>query len=615
MNSIEILSDLIIWQKYARWLPEKNRRETWEEIVTRNKKMHLKKFPGLKQEIEDVYKLVYAKRIIPSARSLQFSGKPIELSPSRLFNCTYLAVNSWEAFHEIMFLLLGGSGVGFSIQRHHVEQLPAIQGPTKKRKRFLINDSIEGWADAVKVLIKSYFFGTSTIDFDFDDIRAKGSQLKTSGGRAPGPQPLKDCIHNLKKILDTKERGEKLTTLECYDMICFISDAVLAGGIRRSASIGIFSMDDEDMLCAKAGHWHELNPQRARANNSALLLRHRLRQKRFMEFWERIKCSGTGEPGFILSNSQEMGTNPCGEVSLKHPGVCNLTTINASLCSTQEELNMAARGAAFIGTLQAAYTDFHYLTDKWKEMADKEALLGVSICGSANKKFLKLDLREAGLCATLENERVAKLIGINKAMRITSTKPEGTLSLVLGTAAGIHPWFAPYFIRRLRINKAEPLYAYLKRALPNLIEDEYFKPHLEAVLSIPIQAPKGAILRDEGPIALLERVKRVYQDWIIPGHREGDNTHSISCTVSIKEDEWDKVGNWMWDNRQYYNCLSVLPYSGTEYKQMPLEEISQEKYEELVNQLRSIDLTKVNELADNTDLQGEISCSGGACQI
>lgn len=309
----KILSDITVYMKYAKYIPQLQRRETWEELVTRNKNMHIKKYPQLQQEIEQVYKLVYDKKVLPSMRSMQFAGKPIEVSPNRIYNCAYMPVNHIDAFSETMFLLLGGTGVGYSVQKHHVDQLPEVRKPNPNRsRRFLVGDSIEGWADAVKVLIKAYLgSSTSTPVFDFTDIRPKGAQLITSGGKAPGPQPLKDCIHNLRKILDNKENGEKLTPIEVHDMVCHIADAVLAGGIRRAALISLFSADDEEMLASKAGAWWESNAQRGRANNSAVLLRHRVKESFFKEIWKRTELSGAGEPGIYLTNDKDWGTNPC----------------------------------------------------------------------------------------------------------------------------------------------------------------------------------------------------------------------------------------------------------------------------------------------------------------
>lgn len=300
--SNKILSDITVYMKYAKYLPNEKRRETWEELVTRNKEMHQKKYPKIKDEIEEVYKMVYYKKILPSMRSLQFGGKPIEISPNRIYNCAYLPIDHVDAFSETMFLLLGGTGVGFSVQKHHVDALPEIRKPNPKRsRRYLIGDSIEGWADAIKVLVESYFgVKSSTPIFDYSDIRQKGALLVTSGGKAPGPQPLKDCIHNIKKVLDAKTDGDKLSPIEVHDMVCYIADAVLAGGIRRAALISLFSADDDEMISCKSGSWWELNPQRGRANNSAVLLRHKVTKEFFLDLWKRIELSGAGEPGIYF---------------------------------------------------------------------------------------------------------------------------------------------------------------------------------------------------------------------------------------------------------------------------------------------------------------------------
>ena len=302
--SNRILSDITVHMKYARYDEEKSRRENWKELSQRNMNMHIKRFPALENEIREAYKMVEEKKILPSMRSMQFGGKPIELSPNRIYNCAYMPVDDLLAFSETMFLLLGGTGVGYSVQKHHVRKLPEIQKPNPNRKRrFLIGDSIEGWADAVKVLLKSYFGGRkSTVEFDFSDIREKGALLITSGGKAPGPQPLKETLLKIEGILSGKENGDKLTPIECHDIMCHIADAVLAGGIRRAAMISLFSADDDSMLAAKAGNWWELNPQRGRANNSVALLRHRIKEEEFKAIWQRVKDSGSGEPVFYFTN-------------------------------------------------------------------------------------------------------------------------------------------------------------------------------------------------------------------------------------------------------------------------------------------------------------------------
>jgi len=615
--SNKILSEITVHMKYAKYLPEQQRRETWEELVTRNKEMHQKKYPQLKEEIEEVYKMVYDKKVLPSMRSLQFGGRPIEISPNRVYNCAYLPIDHMDAFSETMFLLLGGTGVGYSVQKHHVEKLPEIQKPNPNRtRRYLISDSIEGWADAIKVLMKSYFgVMSSTPVFDFSDIRPKGALLVTSGGKAPGPQPLKDCIHNIKKVLDTKEDREKLTTLEVHDIVCHIADAVLAGGIRRAALISLFSADDDDMITCKSGAWWELNPQRGRANNSAVLLRNKITKEFFLDLWKRVELSGAGEPGIYFSYDKDWGTNPCCEIALRPYQFCNLCEVNVSNIESQEDFEERVKAAAFIGTLQAGYTDFHYLRDVWKRTTEKDALIGVSMTGIGSGVVLGYDMKAAAEAVKEENARVAGIIGINPAARATTVKPAGTTSLTLGTSSGIHAWHNDYYIRRVRVGKNEAIYTYLSIYHPELIEDEVFRPHDTAVISVPQKAPEGSILRHESPFQLLERIKKVSQEWIRHGHRTGQNTHNVSATISLKEDEWDLAGEWMWNNRKYYNGLSVLPYNGGTYQQAPFEDCDEETYERMMKSLNNVDLSKVVELSDNTDLSGELACSGSGCEI
>jgi ribonucleoside-diphosphate reductase alpha chain len=652
--STKILSDVTVHMKYAKFIPSLNRRETWEELVTRNKEMHQKKYPNISDEIEEAYKFVYAKKVLPSMRSLQFGGKPIEISPNRIYNCAYLPIDDWRAFSETMFLLLGGTGVGFSVQRHHVDNLPEIRKPNQTRtRRYLVGDSIEGWADAIKILMRSYFEGMSTPDFDYSDIRQKGALLVTSGGKAPGPQPLKDCVHNIKKILDAKEDGSKLEPIECHDIICFIADAVLTGGIRRAALISLFSLDDEEMLSCKSGAWWELNPQRGRANNSAVILRHKITEDKFLSLWKKIEDSNSGEPGVYFSNDKDWGTNPCCEIGLRPYQFCNLCEVNVSDIESQEDLEARSKAASLIGTLQAGYTDFHYLRDVWKRTTEKDALIGVGMTGIGSGEVLKYDLELAAKAVLKENARVAKLIGINKAARTTTVKPSGTSSLVLGTASGIHAWHNDYYIRRIRVGKNEAIYTYLSIYHPELVEDEYFKPKDQAVISLPVKSPEGSILRFESPMNLLDRVSKFNTNWVRSGHRDGQNTHNVSVTVSIKKEtekiskidennvilvdsnnhpikedrrdengnliykinEWPSVGKWMWENRESFNGISVLPYDGGSYIQAPFEDCTKEKYEKMMEVLSDIDLTRVIEMVDNTNLSGEVACGAGGCEV
>ena len=614
----KILSDLTVHMKYAKFIPELNRRETWEELVTRNKEMHQKRYPELVDQIQLNYQYVYEKKVLPSMRALQFSGKPIEISPNRLYNCSYLPIDHVDCFSECMFLLLSGCGVGYSVQRHHVNVLPEITKPFQGRtRRFVIGDSIEGWSDAIKVLIKSYLGSkrSSKVKFDYSDIRPKGSQLVTSGGKAPGPQPLKECLVKIKGILESKEDGRKLSTLEVHDIVCHIADAVLAGGIRRAALISLFSAYDEEMISSKSGNWWETNPQRGRANNSAVLMRHKITKEFFLDLWKRIELSGAGEPGIYFNHDKDWGTNPCCEIALRPYQFCNLCEVNVSDVTSQEDLNDRVKAASFIGTLQAGYTEFHYLREIWQETTEKDALVGVSMTGIASKKVLKMDMAKAADVVKRENSRVAKLIGVNKAARTTCVKPAGTTSLVLGTSSGIHAWHNDFYIRRLRVGKNEPIYKYLLAHNPELVKDEYFRPHDTAVIEIPQSAPKGSIMRTESAFDLLKRVRKVATEWVKPGHRKGSNTHNVSATISLKADEWDKAGKWMWDNRDCYNGLAVLPYDGGTYTQAPFEDITEQEFNKRVKLLNDVDLSMIVETTDETDLSGELACAGGVCEI
>jgi ribonucleoside-triphosphate reductase (thioredoxin) len=610
----ELLSEITTHMKYAKYLPEVYRRETWVELVDRNKNMHIAKYPHLKNEIERAYAPVYQKKVLPSMRSFQFAGKPIELNNARLYNCCFLPIDHPDAFSEVMFLLLSGTGVGYSVQRNHVEKLPPINKPTKTR-RYLVGDSIEGWADAVKVLVSAYMRGKAMPIFDFGDIRPKGAQLITSGGKAPGPEPLKDALHNIQKMFDRKDNGEQLSSLEVHDILCWIADAVLSGGIRRSAMISLFDLDDEDMLTCKFGNWWETTPQRARANNSAVIVRHKIEKDVFLNLWKKIELSNSGEPGFFFTNDASWGLNPCAEISLRPFQFCNLTTINAGDIVDQEDFNERARAAAFIGTLQASYTNFHYLRDIWKRTTEKEALLGVSMTGIASGAVLSLDMKAAANVVKAENERVAELIGIKKAARTTTVKPEGTSSLVLGTSSGIHAWHADHYIRRIRVGKNEAIYKYLADNHPEIVEDEFFKPTQQAVISVPQKAPEGAVTRQESALDLLNRVSKVWKEWVKTGHRKGENKNNVSTTITIKPNEWEEVGEWMWNNRENFTALSVLPEDLGSYIQAPFQDITKEEYEELVSHLHSIDLSKIVEVDDATNLQGEVACGGGGCEV
>lgn len=1023
---LETLSSITVFSKYAKHIPELQRRENWAEIVERYKEMMIKKYPHLEESIKENLQYLHDKKVLPSMRALQFAGAAAEVNNSRIYNCCYHHIDSIHSFAETMFLLLGGTGVGYSVQKHHVEKLPEIKKPGKARN-YLIEDSIMGWADAIKVLLKAYLEGKFMPKFDFRAIRHKGARLVTAGGKAPGPEPLKICLAHVQALLDRKEEGERLTPLECHDILCHIANSVLSGGIRRSAMIALFSDDDDDMICSKYNFdviswhhkkqehkilgseeieyievihedistgkkyydlnvvvnepfygakttdvwwvseedlvllkeqnklpWYYFQEQRGRANNSAVLLRGAVKKEEFLSLWHRIELSNSGEPGIYWTNDLEWGSNPCVEIALrpfqfcvsgdtnlitregidkienlvdkeveiwngekwskvkpyqtgtndrlhrvwfsdgsyldatdnhkflvknrfekkykevetieliklletskyqlqiprsnikyedgvdiehaydigfvlgdgcvkkgyigaglygedkklnftsvKHvsnlinyngtpfesvkfdldfnfckelkyshglpkyifawnkqsilkfiagwadadgtnaskgiriygeeskirdaqllltkigvassvnlmqkKGVktnlcerkadvwylqitttseipcqrltcnnidlsdkcknqiikridtlegfhnsycltekelhqcvfnnvltkqCNLCEINADNITDQEDLNQRARVAAFFGTLQAGFTDFHYLRPIWQRTTEKDALLGIGMTGIASKAVLTLDLKQAAEEANSVNAEISQKIEINKAARVTCVKPSGTTSCVLGTSSGIHAWHNDYYLRTLRFNKNEDLAAYLMVNHPELCEDDQLRPLDTVCVRIPIKAPEGSILRTETAIDTLERVKKFSMEWIKPGHHNGVNSHNVSATISIDKnrmydaqefmkgntpvefmDEWEVVGEWMWDNKEYYNGLSVLPYFGSSFIQAPFEDITKEEYERRIETLKSIDLTQVVELDDTVDFGAIASCAGGACSL
>lgn len=988
-QSARILSDVTVHAKYAKYLEESRRRETWEEAVERNKAMHLARYPHMRQDIDAAYQLVLDKRLLPSMRSMQFAGRAIELNHARGYNCSYLPIDHPRAFPEIMFLLLSGCGVGYSVQSHHVFNLPHVKTPDGKQ-RFVIQDSIIGWAEAVKALINAYLLGKYLPDFEYGDVRPKGARLKTAGGTAPGPEPLQRCLDRVRQILSSVQTGQKLLPIHAHDIACSIADCVLAGGIRRSAMISLFDRDDDAMMVAKSGQWWEDAPERARANNSSVLIRDKVDEIAFKNIWESVESSNSGEPGVYWTNNREWGSNPCFapetriatqagwlkisdmvgkelavatdmrvgkdnalsdekgvrilpaqparltrkqarvytlttdhghkitatanhiyptdkgrkelqelqpgdtlflpsgqtcfgnqgdyesglilgiitgdgtfandkqafvdiwandfdradelramvssaaesmptkkreygplkwietankkriggvrlyrwmesvmgegpltvkekvpecvwrgtkdmvrgyiqgmlfsdgsiqctgkdkkqtisirfhqsnapmlreiqtllsgfgissklysrrpegyrampdgnggerqyfckesfelivnrpnaitfrdevgvygrkaslldqyleergtdckkperfiarvksvefdritdvycltqpetntvvangvvagqcvEVSLRPHQFCNLVEGNAQLVNSQDELEEVAYYGSLLATLQAGYTDFHFLRPIWKKTTERDALIGMSWTGIAGSRLQALDLEAGAVGVRHTNWDVAGRIGINYAARTTCIKPSGTTSLVLGTSSGIHAWHAPYYLRRVTLNKSESLFAYMQQNAPHLLEDSVTKED-EAYVVVPMKAPDDAVYRTESPLDLLDRVHDVYTRWVKPGHLFGANTNNISCTVSVKDNEWDEVGRWMWDFRDSYNGLSVLPYDGGTYQQTPFEECSKEEYETRISGLSAIDLVAVHEDSDATTRQAEPACAGGACEI
>ncbi|MCL1892514.1 MAG: hypothetical protein FWF97_04500 [Alphaproteobacteria bacterium] len=618
-ESLKLLSDFTYYMKYSRYMPNKKRRETWEETIARNKGMHLAKFPQATDLIERAYELVLARKILPSMRSMQFGGPGIAQNNARMYNCSAIGITELKDFVDLFYLLLCGCGVGFSVRRNFISKLPKMVARSGKKTVFKPEDSIEGWADCIKALMDAYFVSGDDIEFDLSAIRPKGALIKSSMMPAPGPEPLNDALVHIKKLLDRKVAAgeDTLTSADCFDICCFTSDAVLAGGVRRSAMICLFDKDDELMLHAKEGNWWESNPQRAMANISVQFDRAATTKEEFDGIFAQCKRSECGEPGYIWTNNPEWVINPCAEISMPSRGFCNLTNVSVGDVADQADLEERAYYAAVIGTLQASYTNFKYIHPEWKKNAEKYALIGVSVTGLASHPDLSvLDFKKAATVAKKANIEIAKLIGINPADRITNIKPDGTGALVLGTSSGVHPWHAKHYIRRFRINKLEPIYTYLMENFPDLMEDDVMKPDKNGVFSLVIRAPEGAVTRrNETAIEFLERVKYMSLNWVRPGHVKGDNYNNVSCTCSVKNHEWDEVREWMWENRDCYTGISLLPYSDASYQQAPFEDTNEEVYKEFAAKDRQFKLDEIKEEQNFVNFGAEAACSAGGCEL
>jgi ribonucleoside-diphosphate reductase alpha chain len=577
--------------------------------------MHLQQFPKLSNDITKSFRYVHDLKVMPSMRALQFAGEAVLKNNVRQFNCSYAPIDDTKVFSEALFLLLSGVGFGFSVQKRHISKLPKIK-KNPESVRYLVHDSIGGWADALNMLVESYFFGKVRPDFDLSLIRAKGSYLVTTGAKAPGPEPLKIMLKKVEEKLNIA-LGRQLTSLENHDIMCIISDAVLAGGIRRAALISLFDRADMEMLTCKHGTWWEKHPYRARANNSAILPRDKTTREEFELIYEMCKKSGSGEPGIKWTNNEDWGTNPCCEIGLRPTQFCNLTTVNQSNIVDKKDFLGRIQAATIIGTLQASYTDFDYLRPVWQKITEEEALLGVSFTGIADSSGIVTPewLREGALLTKEINEKFARKIGINSAARITAIKPEGTASCVLGSASGIHARHSDFYIRRIRMNKDDALAVYLKNTIPELVEDDKFSSS-GVVVSIPQESPSGSILRHtETAESLFKRAIEYNTNWVREGYRSGDDQHNVSVTISVKENEWDIVKELMWSHKELYNGISLLPFDGGNYEQAPFEDCTKEKYEEMSKLVKNIDLTKVVENEDKTERIEQLACAGGICEL
>ena len=604
--SVRELQDYTFVAKYARWIPEKKRRETWNEAVNRVKEMMLNKYfdiPEIHEDVEWAYEMMRTKRVLGSQRAMQFGGKPIFKHNARIYNCITSYADRLKFFQECMYLLLCGCGAGFSVQKHHIKKLPRLIKQKEGTKKFTIPDSIEGWSDAVGLLISSYFeqdelfpeHQGKNVTFDYSEIRPAGSFLNSSGGKAPGPEPLKNALTNIKKVLDKALKnlefchgeGRRLEPIEAYDIVMYGADAVISGGVRRSATICLFSPDDEDMAKAKTGSWFVENPQRGRSNNSAILLREKTTKKQFAKLMKSVK--EFGEPGFVWADSTELIVNPCVEIGMwpvdEETGesgwqACNLSTINCAKIKTEEDFLDACKAASIIGTLQAGFSSFPYLGKTSEAIVKREALLGVSMTGIMEQYEICLDpkiQKDGAKVVKDENKRIAKIIGINQAARTTCIKPEGTSSCVLGTSSGIHPHHAKRYIRRVQANKLEPIYNYFKEVNPRACEESVWSNNeSDDVVAFCIEVPAGSKTKNQvGAIDLLTHVKSTQQSWVIPGTNKTLCTkpwltHNVSNTINVKPSEWDEVENFIFKNRKFFCGISLLPITGDkDYPQAP----------------------------------------------
>jgi ribonucleoside-diphosphate reductase alpha chain len=618
-GDIKLLRDLVHYRTYAKYIPSLNRRETFLETVDRKMSMDLNRFPFLEKDIIKAYDYVKEFKVMPSMRGLQFSGEAIDKNNIRSYNCAYTPIDNIRTFDEILFLLLSGTGVGISVQKHHVGKLPVVKLPAESMN-FKAHDSIEGWAQCLQLLMEAYFLKRIKPIYDFSAIRDKGSYLSTTGARAPGPVPLMDMLARVELKLKASI-GRKLRPIEVHDIACIIADCVLAGGIRRAALSSLFSSDDKEMLSCKQGDWSETSPWRARANNSAVLLRGSVEFEEFEHIFNLCKESGYGEPGFVWTSDKNLdwGQNPCFEIALEPNSFCNLTEINQNNITSKEELLDRIWAATLLGTLQASYTDFPYIRDIWRKTTENSALLGVSFTGIADNYPVsrKEWLNDGARFALLVNEEYAKQIGINPAHRVTTVKPAGSTSCMFGTSSGIHPRFSNYYIRRIRMNDNDSLALFLKEKIPELVERDS-NSNNGLVISIPQSSPIKAITRDkEMAIGLLGRAFNYFENWIQLGHRKGINYNNVSLTNYIRKDEWEDVLKVMWHNRAKYNGISLFPFDNGKYKQAPFEEIKQKEYEEARRYIDNaeINLSEINETYKFNDFNKIVACNNGVCEI
>lgn len=648
ISSLEEMSNFIFTSKYARYNDKLKRRETWEEAVDRVRDMHLKKFDNLSTENKDKIKwafdLVKDKRVVPSMRSMQYGGLAVEKKNARIYNCSVRHVDSIRAFSEIFWLGMCGCGIGIGLSKQFLNRLPDLVNSEDKNGIVItygVDDTAESWSDSIEALLSCYFKNTAfsgrKIVFDYSRIRRKGSRLKIGGGKAPGYKPLKAAHQRVKHLLDSliEDHGiNRLRSIDVCDIICHCSDAIISGGCRRVALSFIFDKDDDLMMSAKTGEWMKENPQRARGNNSVLLLRDDIKVEDFNNIIEKTKQFG--EPGFIFANDSRQLLNPCFEISFipetkdEVCGVqfCNLSSINGAKADSLDAFKECCEAASIIGTLQASYTDFPYLSKAAKEITEEESLLGVSITGLLDNPDVLLNPENQRIGAKIcvqTNKEWAGILSISPCARTTCVKPEGSSSIVLMSSSGIHCHHSKKYFRRIQCNKIDNVYNFFKLYNPDFCEESVWSVNkTDDVVTFPIEISDNAIVKkDLNAIKHLELIKLTQQNWVEFGTTDTNRKnikHSVSCTVDIEKDEWNDVVNYLFKNKDYFTAVSLFPASGDkDYKQAPNEDVVTEKdkkiFERMQRDFVHVDYSKLIENHDETDLISEGACYGGQCEV
>ena len=630
--------EFIHLSRYSRWLPDKNRRETWDETVGRYfdfftehlKDMH--DFTLTESVRKELELAVLDLEIMPSMRCLMTAGEALKRENIAGYNCSYVAVNRVHAFDEILYILMNGTGVGFSVERQHVNQLPHVADEFHTTETTItVADSKLGWAKGLKELIGMLYIGQIP-RWDLSKVRPAGSPLKTFGGRASGPEPL-ESLFNFTVNIFKNAPGRKLSSVECHDLVCKIAEVVVVGGVRRSALISLSNLSDDRMRHAKTGQWWNAEPQRALANNSACYTE-KPDIGTFMDEWKALYESKSGERGIFNRESaqqqagkngrrnteHDFGTNPCSEIILRSREFCNLSEVVVRPTDTRESLKKKVQLATILGTIQSTLTNFKYLSAVWRNNCEEERLLGVSLTGIMDNKLLngKMSSTEGTLESLLhdlrdeavETNRVfAKKIGINQSVAVTCVKPSGTVSQLVDAASGIHARHNPYYVRTVRGDKKDPLTRMMTdQGFP--VEDDVMNPSHTAVFSFPMKVDKGAVFRTD--MTAIEQLKlwKVYQEaWC---------EHKPSVTISVKEHEWLEVGAWVYDNFDMMSGVSFLPFSEHTYKQAPYQDCTQQEYQMLLDKMPKVvewDKLAQYEQTDMTIGAQELACAAGFCEI